>query len=83
MQLVQELDEVLGVFARAFLRAGLPAAVIIFAQAFQPVQRLIEPRRLVGGGVLLAIVHADADDPVAILRRSAYTSMMSIPCSSA
>ena len=42
MQLVQELDEVLGIFARAFLRAGLPAAVIIFAQAFQLVLVLIQ-----------------------------------------
>ena len=52
MQLVQELDEVLGVFARAFLRAGLPAAVVVFGQTFQPALGLIQARSLEGGSVL-------------------------------
>lgn len=42
MQQVQKLDEVPGVLAGAFLRSGLPAAVVVFRQAVQLVLVLIQ-----------------------------------------
>ena len=70
MQQVQKLDEVPGVLAGTFLRSGLPAAVVVFRQAVQLVLVLIQAGRLVCCGVLLAIVHADADDPVVVAARA-------------
>ena len=72
MQQVQKLDEVPGVLAGTFLRSGLPAAVVVFRQAVQLVLVLIQAGRLVCCGVLLAIIHADADDPVVLQQDPAF-----------